>query len=416
MLNRRTMLAGIPGFTAALLADARAAGTSRAPKLKIREVRAVRLKNGFNSRFVRVYTEEGLYGTGECVDSVGTEAIINTSFNTMLKGRDPLDIQGILADFWGYHRVNLAGAPSVMFVHGQGGPYLTAVSGVEMALWDLAGKALELPIHRLMGGKMRERVPVYLHAANPVIARRIFADTKTRVVKVGLDYSNDDFSIRKGYEPDRPYHLHMTNAQIDDVVNFFASFRKELGNAYEFALELHAHYDLETGLQVCNAVEPYRPLWVEEPVPSDNVESMLRIRNNSRVPIAAGENIYTRYGFRPFLEKQALSIIQPDFSKTGGLMEGLKIAAMAETYNVPVAPHGVCSPFGTLAFTHVCSVIPNLLIQEFTQYQEPAFTELCEKVRLDAEGFLPVPDAPGIGIALNEDALKARTDPEFKPL
>ena len=416
MLNRRNVLGGALGFYAMLLSDARAAGTSRVPKLKIRDVRAVRLRNGFNSRFVRVYTEEGLYGTGECVDSVGTEAIINTNFSVMLKGRDPLDIQGIMADFWGLHRVNLGGAPSVMFVHGQGGPYLTAASGVEMALWDLAGKALELPIHRLMGGKMRERVPVYLHAANPAIARRIFAETKTRAVKVGLDYSNDDFSIRKGYEPDRPYALHTTNAQIDDVVNFFAGFRRELGNAYEIALELHAHYDLESGIQVCNAVESYRPFWVEEPVPSDNVESMLRIRNNTRVPIAAGENIYTRYGFRPFLEKQALSIIQPDFSKTGGLMEGLKIAAMAEAYNVPVAPHGVCSPFGTLAFTHVCSVIPNFLIQEFTQYQEPAFTELCEPVKLDAEGFLAVPDTPGVGIAMNEDALKARTDPEFRPL
>jgi len=151
-------------------------------------------------------------------------------------------------------------------------------------------------------------------------------------------------------------------------------------------------------------------------VPSDNVDSMLRIRNNTRVPIAAGENIYTRYGYRPFLEKQALSIAQPDFTKTGGLMEGFKIAAMCETYNVPLAPHGVCTPLGTLGITHVCAVIPNLLIQEFTQYQEKAFTELCEPVKLDAEGFLSVPDAPGIGIGLNEDAVKERLDPEFKML
>ena len=183
-MDRRSFIgSGIgAGFYATLLSDAKAAGTSRAPKLKIREVRAIRLRNGFNSRCVRVYTEEGLYGTGECVDSVGTEAIINTNFNVMLKGRDPLDIQGILADFWGYHKINLGGPPSVMFVHGQGGPYLTAVSGVEMALWDLAGKAMGLPIHRLLGGKMRSRVPVYLHAANPQIAKRIFAETRTRTI------------------------------------------------------------------------------------------------------------------------------------------------------------------------------------------------------------------------------------------
>ena len=174
-MDRRSFLGA--GFYAALLGDAKAAGTSRAPKLRIREVRAIRLRNGFNSRFVRVYTEEGLTGTGECVDSVGTEYIINNNFNVMLKGRDPLDIQGILADFWGYHKINLGGAPSVMFVHGQGVPYLTAVSGVEMALWDLAGKAFGLPIHHLMGGKMRDRVPVYLHAANPEIAKKILAET-----------------------------------------------------------------------------------------------------------------------------------------------------------------------------------------------------------------------------------------------
>src|SRR5258708_17830051 len=148
-MDRRAFLGS--AFYAALLADAKAAGTSRVPHLRIREVRAIRLRNGFNSRFVRVYTEEGLTGTGECVDSIGTEYIINNNFNVMLKGRDPLDIQGILADFWGYHKVNLGGAPSVMFVHGQGGPYLTAVSGVEIALWDFAGQALCLPHPPLSG-------------------------------------------------------------------------------------------------------------------------------------------------------------------------------------------------------------------------------------------------------------------------
>ncbi|HVV28681.1 MAG TPA: mandelate racemase/muconate lactonizing enzyme family protein [Rhizomicrobium sp.] len=415
-MDRRAFLAGGAACYAALLADARAAGTSRAPRLRIRDVRAVRLRNGFNSRFVRVYTEEGLTGTGEFVDTMGAEYIINNNFHVMLKGRDPLEIQGILADFWGYHKINLGGPPSAVFVHGFGGPYLGAVSGVEMALWDLAGKALGLPIHRLMGGKMRDRVPVYLHAANPQIARRIVTETKTRTVKVGLDYSNDDWSINKGFEPGKRFGLHMTNNQIDDTVNFFAGFRKELGIDYEVALECHAHYDLEAGIQLCNLVEPYRPLFVEEPTTSDNVDSMVRLRNNTRVPIAAGENIYTRFGFRPYFEKQALSIIQPDFTKTGGLFEGLKIANMAETYNVPLAPHGVCTPLGTLGITHVCAVIPNLLVQEFTQYQEKAFTELCEPVKLDAEGFLPVPDAPGIGISLNEDAVKERLDPEFRML
>jgi galactonate dehydratase len=413
-MDRRSFLGA--AFYAALLADAKAAGTSRAPKLKIREVRAIRLRNGFNSRFVRVYTEEGLTGTGEFVDTMGAEYIINNNFNVMLKGRDPLQIQSVLADFNGYRRINLGGAPSVVFVRGQGGPYLTAVSGVEMALWDLAGKALGLPIHQLLGGKIRDRVPVYLHAANPREGRDIVNRLKIKTLKVGLDYSNDDFSIDKGFEPGKRFGLHMTNNQVDDTANFFGGFRKELGNNIELGLECHAHYDLESGLQLCNQVEQYRPLFVEEPTTSDNVESMLRIRNNTRVPIAAGENIYTRAGFRPYLEKQALSIIQPDFTKTGGLMEGLKIAAMAETYNVPVAPHGVCTPLGTLGITHVCAVIPNFLVQEFTQYENKPFIELCEPVKLESDGTLAVPNAPGIGIALNEAAVKEWLDPEFRML
>jgi galactonate dehydratase len=417
-MDRREFFSGAMGmgFYAALLADAKAAGTSRAPKLRIREVRAVRLRGGFNSRFVRVYTEDGLYGTGELVDTMGAEYIINNNFNVMLKGRDPLEIQSILSDFWGYRKINLGGPPSAVFIHGWGGPYLGAVSGVEMALWDLAGKALGLPIHQLMGGKMRDAVPVYLHAANPKEGRRLVDELKIRTLKIGLDYSNDDWSIDKGWEKAKRFGLHMTNEQVDDTVNFFAGFRKELGLHTEIGLECHAHYDLEAGIQLCNLLEPYRPLWVEEPTTSDNVESMVRIRENTRVPIAAGENIYTRFGFRPFLEKQALSIIQPDFTKTGGLFEGLKIANMAETYNVPVAPHGVCSPLGTLAITHVCSVIPNFLVQEFTHYADRSFTELCDPVVLRADGLLAVPDAPGIGIELNEAAVKERLEPEFKML
>ena len=143
---------------------------------------------------------------------------------------------------------------------------------------------------------------------------------------------------------------------------------------------------------------------------------MVRVRNATRVPIAAGENIYSRYGFRPFLEKQALSVIQPDVSKTGGLLETRKIAAMAEVYNIPMAPHGVATPLGTMAAAHVAAATPNLMLLEFTHYADKAYTSLTEPVTLDDDGYLEVRSLPGIGVALDEDAVKERTDPEFKPL
>ena len=173
-MNRRQFFQGLFGYTA-LLGAARGQGTSRAPKLKIREVRAVRLRN-FNSKFVRVYTEEGLTGTGETLDNVGSELIINNNVGPALAGQDPLDIEGILADLFGWKHL-AGGGPSPVFMEGLGGPYLSAVSGVEMALWDLAGKALGLPVYQLLGGKIRSKIPVYFHAATPQQAKDMVAKT-----------------------------------------------------------------------------------------------------------------------------------------------------------------------------------------------------------------------------------------------
>ena len=208
----------------------------------------------------------------------------------------------------------------------------------------------------------------------------------------------------------------MNTVQLDDVVNFVASIREATGPHYDLALECHARYDVETAIQLCRLLEPLRLIWVEEPIPSDDVDAMLRVRNATRVPIAAGENIYSRYGFRPFLEKEALSVIQPDVSKTGGLLETRKIAAMAEVYSIPIAPHGVASPLGTMAAAHVAAATPNLMLLEFTHYVDQSYTSLTEPVSLDGEGFLQVRTTPGIGVTLNEDVVKERTDPEFHPL
>jgi len=400
----------------ALLLHARGQGTSHAPSLTIREVRAVRLRDGFNSRFVRVYTDQGLTGTGEMLDTVGAEYIVNHSMGPALAGRDPLEIEGILFDLWGWKHLAGGGSPAPLFMRGMGGPYLTAISGIEMALWDLAGKALNVPVYQLLGGRVRNKLRVYLHAANAAEATSVIAKTKVKALKIGIDYSPDAWTIKKGFDPNKLWGLHLNTVQLDDVVNFVGSLRDAVGKTYDLALECHARYDVETAIQLCQLLEPFRLIWVEEPIPSDDVDAMVRVRNATRVPIAAGENIYSRYGFRPFLEKQALSVIQPDVSKTGGLLETRKIAAMAEVYNIPMAPHGVATPLGTMAAAHVAAATPNLMLLEFTHYADKAYTSLTEPVTLDDDGYLEVRSLPGIGVALDEDAVKERTDPEFKPL
>jgi galactonate dehydratase len=411
-MNRRNFCGTLLG-AAAIPGSLHAQTTAHPPRLTIREVRAVRLKDGFNSRFVRVYTDQGLTGTGETMDTAGAEYIINNNIGPSLIGRNPLDIEGIWFDLWSWRHTT--GTNSPVFLRGLGGPYLAAMSGVEMALWDLAGKALGVPVYRLLGGKLRTRIPVYLHARTIGEARRLAAETHVKALKIGMDYTPDAATLAKGWDPAKAWGIHLNNPQLDAIVHLVASMRETVGKEFGLMLECHTRYDTESAIQLCRLVEPYRLDWVEEPVPSDNVDAMARVRQSSPVPIAAGENIYTRYGFRPFLEKEALSILQPDMSKTGGLLETRKIASMAETYFVPLAPHGVASPLATMAYAQVCATIPNLMILEWTHYENPLYTSLTTPVKLD-NGFLPVSESPGIGVELIDEAVNSRLDPEFRPL
>ena len=409
-MNRRRFFEGLLAYNAFLM-DARAQGTSRAPKLKIREIRAVRLR-GTVAKYVRVYTDQGLTGTGEMVDTVGADTIINDHLGPGLAGRDPLDIEGIYFDLWGW-KSPPGGIPPV-FMRGMGGPYLTAMSGIDIALWDLAGKALGVPVYRLLGGKIRDRLSVYHHSADPKTVKDLIRETRVRAIKTTVDRVTDLDNKEHGWDPARSYMYSLTNRQIDNIVRPVSDMREAVGKEVGLALECHARYDTESAIQIAKLVEPYRPMWLEEPVSPDNPDAMAQVRLASRIPIASGENIYTRYGFRPYLEKQALSIIQPDMSKAGGLLEGRKIASMAEIYHVPIAPHGVASTLGKVAFAHVCATVPNFLILEWV-YGRPIHRELTTQATMK-DGFVELPETPGIGIELNLEAVKKYMEPGTREL
>jgi galactonate dehydratase len=300
-------------------------------------------------------------------------------------------------------------------MRGMGGPYLSALSGIEIALWDLAGKALGVPVYRLLGGKVRSKLAVYHHASDPEQAKQLIRDTGVRCIKVGVDGVTARDNDSKGWDPGKLANFSVNNAQIDDMAELVRRMREAVGKDVELPLELHTRYDTESAIQIAKAVEPYRPMWLEEPVPSDNVEAMAKVRSMTRIPIAAGENIYTRWGFRPYLEQQALSIIQMDMCKCGGLLEARKIAAMAEVYHIPIAPHGVASTLGKVAFAHVCATVPNFLILEWSlnrKVNDPFTTT----ANLDKSGFVILPETPGIGIELHEDAVKEAMVPGSQPL
>jgi galactonate dehydratase len=188
----------------------------------------------------------------------------------------------------------------------------------------------------------------------------------------------------------------------------------------DLAADMHGRYDAGTGKRVAKIMEPFRLMWLEEPVPPDNIDAMVDIRHSTSTPICCGENIYMRWGFRELLEKRAVDIIMPDFQKCGGLLEARKIADLAHTYFVPVAPHGVTSPIGMMATAHVCSVIPNFLVQEWhwIDYMD-LWTNWVKEGDIIDKGYISPPDRPGFGVELVEEVAKRRQvpgTPWFEPL
>jgi len=411
-MDRRAFMGNL-GVYGSLVAGARGQGTSRAPKLKIKEIRAVRMRN-MNTRYVRVYTDQGLTGTGETLDTIGAEDIINKFFSAGLAGRDPLDIEAIYWDLWSFRSVP-GGIPSVFMRGAGGGPYMSAVAGVEMALWDLAGKALGLPVYRLMGGRVRDKVSVYFDIGNPQTAAEVVRTTGVRGIKTSIDAIVQRDNDADGWDPGKVWNWTVTNKQIDDVVKHVGEMRQALGPDIALMLESHTRFDTESALQICKAVESFRPAWVEEPVPADNVDAMAFVRSHTRVPIASGENIYGRFGYRQYLEKQAISIIQPDMAKLGGLWESRKVAAMAEVYHIPIAPHGVASRLGIAAYSQVCSTVPNFMILEWAHHDQKNYDVLTTAPDYH-DGFLHISDTPGIGVEINDAVVNDLAMPGYPKL
>jgi galactonate dehydratase len=221
MPNRRQFLKAIPA------AAALSFRSFAAPRLKIAAVKAARLR-GLNSRFVRVYTDQGLTGTGETLDTVGAEDIINHHLGPAVIGRDPLDIESIWYDLWSW-QTPPGGIPPE-FMRGMGGPYLSALSGLEMALWDVAGKALGVPIYRLLGGRVRDKVAVYFHVYDPAQAADVVRTTGVKAVKaVRLDAGTEEENPAQGLDPGKRFDWTLANRQIDAFAERVAAIRKAIG-------------------------------------------------------------------------------------------------------------------------------------------------------------------------------------------
>ena len=403
-LSRRAFFAAAAGST--FLAHYRRLAAAARNQLKIQDVRTMTIQGPSRTYLlVKVIADDGTFGVAEAYGTPGIgvkEQIL--SLKQGLLGKDPLEIDAIFT-FLDEHAKDLSGTRTDGSAHN----LMRAASGIEMALWDLAGKALGLPVYQLLGGKVRDRVRVYCDSGS---REMIPGDeqSKARIQQIqDLGFTAAKIDIDDADDPARFDRVNWTasNGEIDHMVAKVAFTRELYPRNFDLAVDMHARYDVGTGKRVAREVEPFKLMFLEEPVPAENIDAMRDVRESTSTPICCGENVYLRWGFREILEKRAADIIMPDLQKCGGLLEGRKIADLAHTYYVPVAPHAVTSPIGMMATAHVCAAIPNFLAQEWHWIDSlDHWRNWVKEGDILQKGYITPPDRPGIGVEMNEDGAR----------
>ncbi|CAN5344698.1 hypothetical protein BH20BAC1_BH20BAC1_22060 [soil metagenome] len=271
---------------------------------------------------------------------------------------------------------------------------------------------MNLPVYQLLGGKFRDKVRVYNDTA--LYQRRLptpkdFADAALKAKSMGFNAMK--FDLDQANDPNKydAYNWTASPAELQRMFDQISAAREAVGPNIDICVDMHGRYDAVTGQAVAKLLEPLKLMWLEEPIPAENVEAYKLITESTSTPICAGENMYLAYGFRRILEMGGVDISMPDLQKCGGLGEGQRIANLSNLYYVPFAPHMVASFLGAMATAHVCASVPNFLVMEWQSYfpTDPMFKEI---VTYDGEwvkdSFITVSEKPGIGVEINEAAMK----------
>lgn len=373
--------------------------------LKITDIKCGYIRG---SLFVKIYTNQDIWGCGEGVDAIPGTYYLVKNFASRLKGKSPLNVHRLFEDI----------RRSGFFQGAQSGMYIAVLSAIETALWDLTGKALGLPVYQLLGGKFRDKIRVYCDTAlyqRNLPTPKDFAEAALRSKKMGFNAIK--FDLDQANDPNKydAYNWTASPLELKRMVDQIAAAREAVGPDIDICVDMHGRYDAVTGQQIAKRLEPLNLMWLEEPIPAENVEAYKIISDSTSTPICAGENHYLAYGFRRLLEIGAVDIVMPDLQKAGGLGEGQRIANLANLYYVPFAPHMVASFLGAMASAHVCASVPNFLILEWQSYfhTEPMFKEI---VIYDGnwveKSFITLSEKPGIGVEINEEGMRKYKIPD----
>lgn len=338
--------------------------------------------------FVKVLTDEGLHGVGEATLEMRecTVAAAVKELERYIRGRDPFAIEA----FW--HEM-------VRDTYWRGGPVLmTALAGVEMALWDIKGKALGVPVYELLGGKVRDRVPCYGNGwFAPAKSPDEFAAKAKTAVEAG-------FGGLK-WDPFGKAHMNLSKKELAGALDCVAAVHDAVGDEVDLMIEGHGRFNGETAVRIGRALEPYGPLWFEEPTPPDNLRVLAEVKRRIPVPVAAGERLYSRWDYREFFRLECADFVQADVSHVGGIMEAKKIAAMAECHYLPFCPHNPSGPVANAATLQLAACVPNFYLLETMFSDVPHRAQVTTEAVTFENGFMGIPDGPGLGIDINEDAI-----------
>ncbi|RED12292.1 mandelate racemase/muconate lactonizing enzyme family protein [Pontivivens insulae] len=362
---------------------------------------------GYGGRYfllVKVHTDTGLHGWGECyaaaVGPTAMHAVIEDVFNRHMRGCDPAEIEKM------FRRVHSSG-----FTQRPDPTVMGAFSGLEMACWDIRGKALNQPVHALLGGRVQERVRAYtylypMEGEDPAG----FYNSPQRSAQAASEWIERGFTALK-FDPAGPYTImgghQPSQYDLDRSEAFCREIRKAVGARADLLFGTHGQFTPDAAIRMGRRLEAYDPLWFEEPCPPDMSGDLAKVAQAVRVPIATGERLTTKYEFAHVLRSGAASILQPALGRVGGLWEAKKIAAMAEGFGAQLAPHLYAGPVEWAANIQLALSCPNFLIAE-TIGEGLGFQAdlLVEPIRVERGHIIP-PSGPGMGIDINEDVLKA---------
>jgi len=388
--NRRQFLS----LTAAPLLAQRRSAESAA--LRIRSVDPYVLRIGGRSDIVccRIETEDGIYGWGEGTTPPNVTPVIAQirSFRKLLVGQSAWDIEKLWRRMY------------ILEENTLGGTLYAAISAIDIALWDIVGKKLNVPVYKLLGGKVHDRLRIYASyrwGNIPRTAEAYARRTRELIAQGATAGKYDPFGAYPG--PDRQ----LSTSVLNEVREMIRGIR-EGGPQFDICVEAHAKFNIATAGRIIKMLEPFDPFFLEEPVPPENVDAMAVLQRSTNIPISTGEGLQGHFVYREVLEKRAARIIQPDVARTGGITAMKKIAAMADAGYVTVAPHNPNGPVCTAASIHVAASIPNFLIMEEGARDTSDYSSIF------AGGWRPtladweIPDAPGLGVDFSPEFLRER--------